>query len=486
MRAVLIVVALVLLALGDAHAIAWNKGTDFAWSLGTGNITAFPTPGTGNVWMDPGTSRAATAGGNTEWTGAAKKLPFNPSPSANFKASFTARNLAKSLISPGILIPLVGGQALSYLMEQACVRIAGGTMQLANGSAWEECHYSTLTLYATPGFQVGSAVTTDAGAKCEFEVNHNYSSSYHGEVTAAHSPQGPYDTGCNYYGPGVPSSYWGTYRAYWLCPPTNLNIQVTYANVASPPSCGTQQVKDGWQNSTAQAAEDAMTTKLAAWTQCDFSYGYGACGTFGGKKSSDIADALMNGGATVQADLIPPTVESPLMEPPTQTTFSDPASGKSVSTTEQVENDYSCLVISGGQAITCSQAKKTTSTTATTTNPNGTGTVTTTATTVVNKGTTPSQDVKCQAGTLGCAEIGVAPAAEAIPTQSIALSMTEDAGWNLATAACPAPHAITVMGHSYQFGLQGMCDFASGIRPMVVAMAYLSGAVLFFGLARRG
>jgi hypothetical protein len=84
-----------------------------------------------------------------------------------------------------------------------------------------------------------------------------------------------------------------------------------------------------------------------------------------------------------------------------------------------------------------------------------------------------------------CATLGMPPTQEAIPTKTIPMSMDPDSGWNIASATCPAPHVVTLSGKSYEFSLQPMCDFASGIRPLVVAMAYVSAIFVFFGIARK-
>jgi len=247
---------------------------------------------------------------------------------------------------------------------------------------------------------------------------------------------------------------------------------------------GTVQTATGWTASAGTSAQTKLQSKLDAWTQADFLYGYSPSNH---NNTGGVMDDLMNNGASVDADSTLPNadIQTPIMDPPVQTTSTDPATGKSISSTEQTENDYSCLVIQNGAAVKCSQAKKTTTITATSSNPNGTGTVTTTATTVVNKTADPAQDAKCKEGSVGCSDMGTPPDPSPLGAESKVLSMTNDSGWALAVAACPAPHSITVGGQSYSFGLQGMCDFATGIKPMVVAMAYLSGALLFFGLAKK-
>ncbi len=87
---------------------------------------------------------------------------------------------------------------------------------------------------------------------------------------------------------------------------------------------------------------------------------------------------------------------------------------------------------------------------------------------------------------LACAKLGEAPDAEKMKTQDVAITVTEDSGWSFGSSACPAPKNITAGGKTFAVSLQGFCDFASGVRPVIVGMAYLSAALILFGFARKG
>jgi hypothetical protein len=486
MRALLIGAAIALASglLSPARAVVWDKTTDFFWSAGTGNITGFPGPGSGNIWSQGAKTPTSTG---PRWTGPTKQLPFNPSPTANFKASFTAGNMAKSIVNPTMAIPLIAAPLLNYLLTEACVRLAGGSMDLAPGGQWEECRYTNQTIGTSTFFGAGGDHKSTAAEACQSAVSVNFSPSAPSQVTAPTNIQGPDDFRCEYKpNPFANWEYWSNGRGYWGCSLTSSHTQKTFANQNSPvpPNCGTSLVRDGWQPSTAQAAESAVTTQLQQWTQCDFLYGYGSCADFDNKSSGGVLDEIMTSGGSIDATLEAPTVQTPLMDPPIQTTQTD-ADGKTVSSTEQTQNDYSCIVIDAGKAVQCSQYKKKTTTTATTSNPNGTGTVTTTATAVTTQTANPKAEAKCEPGTIACSQMGTPPEAEPMATKTVNVSMTEDSGWSLAPATCPAPKSVTLAGKQYSFSLSAMCDFATGIRPMIVAMAYLTATLLFFGLARR-
>ena len=66
------------------------------------------------------------------------------------------------------------------------------------------------------------------------------------------------------------------------------------------------------------------------------------------------------------------------------------------------------------------------------------------------------------------------------------LTITPEAGWGNENATCPAPVTKQVAGLNLEMSWQPFCDFASGIRPVVIAMAWLSAALFVLGVARKG
>lgn len=72
-----------------------------------------------------------------------------------------------------------------------------------------------------------------------------------------------------------------------------------------------------------------------------------------------------------------------------------------------------------------------------------------------------------------------------IPDENRALAITKDTGWGPANGSCPAPRTAVVMGQSISMPMTGICDFATAIRPIIIGMAWLSAALVFFGLSRK-
>lgn len=65
------------------------------------------------------------------------------------------------------------------------------------------------------------------------------------------------------------------------------------------------------------------------------------------------------------------------------------------------------------------------------------------------------------------------------------LVIKPEQGWGNENASCPAPVTKQVAGLSLEMSWQPFCDFATGIRPVVIAMAWLSAVLLVLGIARK-
>ena len=61
------------------------------------------------------------------------------------------------------------------------------------------------------------------------------------------------------------------------------------------------------------------------------------------------------------------------------------------------------------------------------------------------------------------------------------VSITPDSGWGSENASCPAPKHITVQGRSIAIPYDLFCTYATGMRPIIIAMAWLSAAFILMG-----
>lgn len=81
-----------------------------------------------------------------------------------------------------------------------------------------------------------------------------------------------------------------------------------------------------------------------------------------------------------------------------------------------------------------------------------------------------------------CKPLGEAEPAQGLQTIELEADMSERAAFGPDTAACPAPRVMhTALAGDLEFSFDGMCQFADGIRPVVVGLAYVGAVLAFFG-----
>jgi len=79
-----------------------------------------------------------------------------------------------------------------------------------------------------------------------------------------------------------------------------------------------------------------------------------------------------------------------------------------------------------------------------------------------------------------CEELGD-PEDEELPKDDRDVTWSQEGG---ASGGCPAPKSFSVMGTAQSLSWQPVCDFASGIRPFVIGIAWLSAGIFLFSIAR--
>ena len=72
-----------------------------------------------------------------------------------------------------------------------------------------------------------------------------------------------------------------------------------------------------------------------------------------------------------------------------------------------------------------------------------------------------------------------------VPNAEKMMQITPDQGWGPSGGTCPAPKTATIMGVNLVMPFTLLCDFATAIRPLLIAFAWLSAALTFFGLGRK-
>jgi hypothetical protein len=82
----------------------------------------------------------------------------------------------------------------------------------------------------------------------------------------------------------------------------------------------------------------------------------------------------------------------------------------------------------------------------------------------------------------GCADLGTPTDDQVIPRVEVPLTFEPVAIQQDAT--CPAPMIVSAFGKSIPISYDGACTYATGLKPIVIAVAYLSALMIIFGFPR--
>jgi hypothetical protein len=85
---------------------------------------------------------------------------------------------------------------------------------------------------------------------------------------------------------------------------------------------------------------------------------------------------------------------------------------------------------------------------------------------------------------MGCAEEGDIPESPDLKESTVSVAITPDGGWGADNASCPTG-TFSVRGFSFAVPWGPVCSFASMVRPLVIALAWLAAAFIVVG-ARQG
>lgn len=430
------------LGLASCAAFAFDPYPNFVFVPGAGQ-TMTGTAARGAA----GGSFSVGAGGAT-FTQAAQTLPFKPSTSVNLRALFSPANIGRGLVAgAAVVIPMVAGDVLSALLNQACVRAFGGAMQLAPGGQWEQCHFTTTSQYYFITYLDNTTKDYTELASCTKEVVKQYGSNYTNWYHISVSVQGTnpgYSNQCNVWNNSDNSFQNG------------FSIARFSENV---------QVQDGWVSTTAADAESKIDNTLTQWSNAS------------DPRVGTVVQKMWDAGQPTEGTLQPPTVQTPVNEPQ-QTTTQTGSDGKTTTTNQQTKDDYSCIVIQNGQAVSCNQYQTTTTTSSTVDNSTPGGT-TTTSTVTVTKTADPSQQDPCNTDPTraGCVRLGQPPNAETIPSQQVPVSWTNVVF--SAPGGCPGALPYTMFGKTYLLPFDPMCDLMTTLRPLFLALGAAAAAYVF-------
>lgn len=400
--------------------IIWGQTGNTA----TGSIGKSDSPKSNTYTNAPGGAGANINGKKgIPWPGKSQAINM-----ANWKALATPRNMAKSLIGPGAVISIAGSSVIGWLLSEACVRVAGGTMQLRDGGQWEECVFESteVTAYQVSGHeQTKSASIAEACTKMTTVVYALSDGSYSEVVVDPGNPLVPF---CH----SVAAN--GNTRSM---------LSITVAGTI------TRQVQTGWAPISPAAAEDKFETDIQE-----------ACAAGSPNCSGLLKDILDSGGSVDVAD---PELDGPASVEGTPTTKTEtdtnPQTGqpREKTTTTTTINNYTYE----GDTIT-----RTTITTTTITYSDGSATETKTE-------VEDDKRDRCEKdpSAIGCDGSLDVPDGEIPKTTKVLTYAAEALGFG--AGACPADIVRNVGGQamtvfSYAQGCVWIVNYG---RPMVLMLA---------------
>lgn len=71
-----------------------------------------------------------------------------------------------------------------------------------------------------------------------------------------------------------------------------------------------------------------------------------------------------------------------------------------------------------------------------------------------------------------------------VPNKQVPLALNKEGGFPTG-GGCPQPKSLAILGTSFEFSMQPLCDLAAGIKPILIGFAWLTAAMTFLGVARR-
>jgi hypothetical protein len=186
-----------------------------------------------------------------------------------------------------------------------------------------------------------------------------------------------------------------------------------------------------------------------------------------------ILDRTMDAGVLPESDPMSVTGPTSVPGPTTSSTTTGPAGQTTVSTQTTNNLTYNTNVVT-----------VTSSTVTTTTHPDATQTVTTDTTSPPSGGDPVEEPpALCEEfpNASACQELGD-PQDEELGEQDQDVSFDSEGG---AAGSCPQSIPFFASGTSQSLSWQPTCDFASGIRPFVIGIAWLSAGLFVFAVASR-
>lgn len=455
------------LALGSlsltAQAVEWNKATNFLWKT-NGNISqGVPGAGSGSIISEV----SAKAGGGVHLNGS-RALPWHPQPDqyadwAKWKASISPQQIAKGVVRPGFIIPLIAGELISKLLNEACVRLAGGEMKLSDGAAWEECAPAGETTNYVPATQVYTGdkglITPSASAACTSMAPlagvtlASVVIKGTGYAQSADCMFQPQD--------GGPLQKFTTLQGNPACRMLTGQWSISLPEYRDGTwKCLVVESNEAYQPATPEAVQARIKDKVMNWTQADFSYGY----TDKQGDGTGLVLEILDKGGKFESD--PPEVNGPgTSTAPPHTTTKTNTDGSTTTTTTTTTNHYTY----SGDKVSYTTTAVTVSQTCT-----AAGSCTTeTETKTDDKPKDPDKEKEDECEKfperVGCAELD--EVSEEVPSDERNLTFSEESLFG--GGSCPSDKYMTMAGQNMKvYDWQQSCSYiVTYLRPIILVLA---------------
>lgn len=352
-------------------------------------------------------------------------------------------------------VPPVTGTAICYSSSSV-----GGT----NPNNWNgTCGITMLDL----GNQLAAKVPPTIHATCSFDAQGN---PIYGDISRFYKPGGAFagtinSSGCGSSDLGVYANVSGSSQQTQTCPAGGA--------VGRDGKCKGGTLLD----KTSDQLGDLIQSQLGG----DFG-GAGASGGWG--TPADLVREQLNRGTTLGQDKAPDLLPYTTNPAPDGATLSGPASLTGtptvVSTPAQNGQPATTSTSTPKVDLTYNGNKWTQVASTTVVNNNGT---TTTTTTTTNAGGQP-QPTDCDKfpNSVGCTDLGDPGAADKVPNTDYTASagntpFTELAG---CPAGFPLNFAMAGRAYSYMLSNQPLCDLATTLKPIFIALFSASAAIIFY------
>lgn len=227
-----------------------------------------------------------------------------------------------------------------------------------------------------------------------------------------------------------------------------------------------QEVQEEFTPVSDQALEDAIYIELVA-------RGVG----------SDLARRLIEAGYTLAPDGHEAVGPSSIPGDTTTSTTSGPA-GTTTTTTSITNNlTYNTDNTTNTTTVTVTQTTNTT-----TTAPDGTTTTSVDTKTPAPGETPPEEEPKAFCDLFpdasACQKLDI-PEGQPVEPEEVNVTFAPSGGFGSEGGSCPSPYSFNVQGRAFSIDYQPFCNFFTAVRPVVIAMAFITAMLIALGGYKR-